>query len=417
MSLQDIYKKAGVVMKPAAMKGGKLYSQQPHSGAGDFNFSRADGVQTRINKHGLIETVANNEPRLSYDLVDGKVSDCPHLLLEPSRTNVIRYSDNFGEWSTVNVGVTDNQSVSPDGNLTADFVSENSGVNSKFIYLDESVTSGNEYTQSVFVKYNGTRYIQLTGSVGFGTGHVNFDLQEGTITLESAVLDASIEKYPNEWYRISATLSCTTTTSGRFLMSLIGSSTSGRVGTYSGDTSKGVYLWGAQLEIGDYPTSYIPTSGSTETRQADEIELNYNIESSDGFSAVAGFDIGVAGAGSSTPFLLLNDDTSNTYIGFGSNSANFRCRLNLNGIAYLNTQGNAPRTQKNRLFVSCNSDGWSQGANGVTNNTGANDASIFDRFTSVSFLSSEVYGIIKISEISLFNTRLTDSELELLTTP
>ena len=95
MSLQDIYKKAGVVMNPAAMKDGKLYSQQPHSGAGDFNFSRADGVQTRINKHGLIETVANNEPRLSYSIADGKVSDCPHLLLEPSRINIVNYSTDF----------------------------------------------------------------------------------------------------------------------------------------------------------------------------------------------------------------------------------------------------------------------------------------------------------------------------------
>ena len=52
-NLADIYKKASLVMKPAAMKEGKLYSQQPHSGAGDFTFSRANGIQTRINEQGL----------------------------------------------------------------------------------------------------------------------------------------------------------------------------------------------------------------------------------------------------------------------------------------------------------------------------------------------------------------------------
>ena len=78
-------------MKPAAMKEGKLYSQQPHSGAGDFTFSRANGVQTRINEHGLIETVADNTPRLSYDLVTK----------EDSRTNYATNSESIHNYSNV----------------------------------------------------------------------------------------------------------------------------------------------------------------------------------------------------------------------------------------------------------------------------------------------------------------------------
>ena len=114
-------------MKPAAMKDGKLYSQQPHSGAGDFDFSRADGVQTRINKHGLIETVANNEPRLSYDIVDGKVSDCPHLLLEPSRYNDMQRSEEFDNsyWAKYNASVDIDKTVSPDGSVSARKITEN----------------------------------------------------------------------------------------------------------------------------------------------------------------------------------------------------------------------------------------------------------------------------------------------------
>ena len=265
-----VYDKASLVQIPSGYKSGTLYSVLPANGNGDFTHTRASSA-TRVNKDGLIESVASGVPRLDYPLIDGVVQSCPALLLEPSRTNIQGYSESFSNWSNSNVTVLDNQAIAPDGNQTADSIKETSATSVKFIYLDESVTSGNDYTYSVFVKYNGTRYVQLTGSTGFGTGHVNFDLENGTITLESSILDASITKYPNDWYRITLKLSCTlTTTAGRFLIALINSANAGRVGSYAGDTSKGVYLWGAQFEISDYPTSYIPNLASgTTTRDAD----------------------------------------------------------------------------------------------------------------------------------------------------
>ena len=86
---------------PSGYKGGSskgtLYSVVPADGTGDFDFTRS-GSATRINKEGLIETVGNNVPRLNYPLIDGVVSGCPSLLLEPSRTNNVFYSQEVNNY-------------------------------------------------------------------------------------------------------------------------------------------------------------------------------------------------------------------------------------------------------------------------------------------------------------------------------
>ena len=82
-----------------ATQGSKLYSVLPR--LGDFNFSR-NTAATRINKDGLIETVAVGKSRLNYPLIDGVVNGCPSHLLEPSRLQLIQYSEDFSQSSWIN---------------------------------------------------------------------------------------------------------------------------------------------------------------------------------------------------------------------------------------------------------------------------------------------------------------------------
>ena len=105
-----------LAMIPSGYKAQKVYSAVPTNGDGDFDFARSTSA-TRVNKDGLIEEVAVNVPRLDYS--DG---GCPSLLLEPSRTNLIQYSEDFSQsyWNKINTGYSTNSLISPNGTLTAD---------------------------------------------------------------------------------------------------------------------------------------------------------------------------------------------------------------------------------------------------------------------------------------------------------
>ena len=94
MSLAD---QASLLFIPSGYKSQKVYSIFPTDGDGDFDFSRS-GSATRIAKNGLITTVDSNVPRLEYPLIDGVVNGCPSLLLEPQRTNLVTYSEDFSQW-------------------------------------------------------------------------------------------------------------------------------------------------------------------------------------------------------------------------------------------------------------------------------------------------------------------------------
>ena len=111
--------KPKLALIPAA-QGDKFYSVLPSSGVGDFDFSRS-GSATRINSQGLIETVADGVSRLNYPLIDGKVVGCPSHLLEPQRTNLITYSEDFSNASWVKdaTSIVSNEITSPDGSLNA----------------------------------------------------------------------------------------------------------------------------------------------------------------------------------------------------------------------------------------------------------------------------------------------------------
>ena len=186
------------------------------------------------------------------------------LLVEEQRTNLLTYSDDFGNavWAKVNITVTTNVTTAPDGTSTADLVTY-TGLG--FGPRQLASTSPSAKTYSYYVKSSGgSRYFQILtdGSV---QSFANFDIQTQTTgTVGTSVSSASVVSVGDGWYRLIMTATDASATSP--YVGLVSGLTAG---WSTGATTGAFFVWGAQLEAGAFATSYIPTVASTVTRPAD----------------------------------------------------------------------------------------------------------------------------------------------------
>ena len=235
---------------------------------------------TYFGPDGLMRTAGVNEPRFDHDPITGQSLG---LLIEESRQNLFQYSDQFDNayWSKGNLRgtLTADQTTAPDGTTTADLYQEDTTANGRYLSRAISFTSGTSYTVSIWAKQapGSTRYLGLVlPTAGFGVNvTASFTLSgvgSYTISTSGTATSAGIQAYSNGWYRCYLTSQATVTTSVGVQLRLSNSSITGTP-NYTGDGTSGFYLWGAQVEAGAFPTSYIPTTASTVTRSADNASM------------------------------------------------------------------------------------------------------------------------------------------------
>ena len=327
--------KPKLALIPAA-QGTKLYSVLPSDGSGDFDFTRGSAA-TRINAQGLIETVADTTSRLNYPLLDGKVVGCPHNLLEPQRSNLITYSESFSNafWTKSNSSIVSNNAISPDGSLNADKLIENSSNSEHRIFNGNGLSVSGSVSMSVFAKKGGRNFIRLTNNNIKGAF---FDLNTGVVGNVSSGVTAKIEDFDNDWYKCSITQ---TGVAGERLIVYL--SNNGVDTSYAGDGSSGVYLWGASLEAGSFPTSYIKSNiGSTTTRLGETANGSGSAATFNDSEGVLMTEISALANDGSYRMISLSDGTVNnsTNIQFSGVSNQIRTRVENGGAAQADISSN-----------------------------------------------------------------------------
>jgi hypothetical protein len=215
-------------MVPAFGKAGKLFSIIPEDGAGDFAVVR-NTTASYVGQDRLIRFAAANEPR--FDWTNG----CPVLLDEDAATNLLLHSSDFSNaaWSKSGVTVTPNDIIAPDGTMTAVkivFAAAND-------FIDQFIgTSALQRAHSIWIK----------GTAG------------ETVSLDDLFVFGPLVTLNGGWQRFDFT-----------------SSTGGGIAISSaqGATARTIWLWGAQVELASSASSYISTTASAATRNADVITV------------------------------------------------------------------------------------------------------------------------------------------------
>lgn len=239
-----------------------------------ITFTRAS-TATYVGVNGLIKTAGVDEPRFDHDPITGESLG---LLIEESMINYQTYSVdiNTGKGYLTGSTLSSNAATAPDGTTTATRIT-GSGIDEiTRLGWNTQGTSNTQYNVfSVFVKANSGTPILGFYSNTFVAGAVafNIDLSDGsTNTIGGAgSFSSKVVAYPNGWYRVTVMGGPGTGASGSWNINLVPSLTSARGSQSGSNASSSYFIWGVQEELssGFFPTSYIPTSGSTVTRAAD----------------------------------------------------------------------------------------------------------------------------------------------------
>ncbi|MEN9761280.1 MAG: hypothetical protein RI906_1106 [Pseudomonadota bacterium] len=246
-----------------------------------ITFTRASSA-TYFDATGTLQTATTDVPRFDYD---PSTLAAQGLLIEEARTNILTQSTNFSSgWSITAATLTANVTASPDGTTNAASIIENLTTSVRALSQSATITAGQTITASLFVKQTGgaTRHfrIQISSNAGANGFRAYFDLATNTVNSSVAfgtgtlvANSAVITPIRNGWYRISVSgtvdPAATSASSIGFMQDTAGGSAS-----YTGNGTSGLFLWGAQLEAGAFPTSYIPTTTTALTRAADVASVN-----------------------------------------------------------------------------------------------------------------------------------------------
>ena len=422
----------GIVQVGTSVFGGELYQNTSVTSNLIINFT-ATATTTYINlrvaasgatdKHCFynnisIVEVQGDRPRLSYDITNGVVEDKPHLLLEPSSTNLFPFSEDYTQsnWNKSNVTITQNAGISPENlnNASKMIVSSNAS----FAYIHDSLSgSSSKYSISAFVKADGRNIVWLYINSTSTNGTIYYDLSDGTLQAVaggSGTPTGTITAFPNDWYKItytSPTAFVLNSGSGIGLSDAKGST------AVTVDGTNGVLIYGLQIEAQSYATSYIPTAGTTITRAAETCNNSKpSVNSTEGvlYAEIAS----LANDGTFRQLTISDSSTSDRVsIDFTSTNNQIRSFCSSGSSTVANMTGSVTdATQFNKVAVKYKLNDYALYVNGsevATDTSGATPVGLQEIAFNNGGGSNIFYG--KVKGLAVYNEALTDAQLIQLT--
>jgi hypothetical protein len=392
-----------------------------------ITFTRAT-TATFTGSNGLIQTAAINAPRFNYN----PTTLAPlGLLIEEQRTNLLTYSEQFdnASWTKVRSSITANTVVAPSGALTGDKLVENTDTNSHYVLQDFSQAGATTYTATVYAKAGERRWLRLVGST---TGNVdarsaNFDLVLGVLgSLSNAT--ATITPVGNGWYRCSITFTSNADATYRSSMWLLNDS---QGASYTGDGYSGIYIWGAQLEAGAFPTSYIPTVASQGTRSADVAVMTgtnfsswYNQAEGALYGEYANSVTPVSGVARRIASVSNGTDDNRIYIAWGETTSRALFVCTVNGVSQAAISGTAMSASGGEVAGAYKVNDFAVSANGFLTGTdtvgiipSVNVLHIGTTATAVAGSAGSINHWLNgcVKKIAYYPRRLANSELRAIT--
>lgn len=232
---------------------------------------------TYTNSSGVITEAADNQPRFDYDPI---TLVCKGLLIEESRANLLTQSSDFSvNWSKANLTVNTTATTAPDGTLTGNLVFAATGIGQLTRNFTATSTA---HTFSIFVKKGPNNPVTSTWVLRNATTSTN--LAQVSVTWATMTFTSNIGgtantwvNVGNGWWRVTLSVSSGITIGNTITPYALGAMTQGF----------DVYIWGSQLEVGAFATSYIPTTSAALTRNAD-VAVMTGTNFSDWFNASEG---------------------------------------------------------------------------------------------------------------------------------
>ena len=354
---------------------GSVFSQLPTNGTGDFIFTRST-IGSYVNSSGFITTSSIHEPRIKHFYTGS--NDRSGFLIEPTSTNLIVNSEAINLWQTASmVPAISNSSatVDPSNKNTSDKIIADATINAHYVLANYSPQVTGSYTFSIFAKAAEYNFLRIQ-DLQFGMFYANVNLTNGEIPQYGTSVPGKSPKfntqnYGNGWYRCIVTYEG----DGRPIsIGILGVPNSSSYIDYLGDGTSGVYVWGAQLETGTVATSYIPTTTTSVTRNADVLtDTSYTLPTPSGsiyteFNALSEYScfVNLAGpilitTGSNRIAITYTNSNISVYkngafvvsqsapntiggniINLGHSSGSFQLNDTLRGFAIYNTPLSAP---------------------------------------------------------------------------